>query len=973
MKKLVYSLMVFAAFWLACAKNVQPPMQNQETPKPTATGLNQLQKVDVQALSANEQPIEFVSNGLLSPNIFKLSDPDRIVVDLTDTKLSGPQSVESIKQGYVEEITANQFDDEKSSLSRVVIVLNKSVDFETKNDGSKLVLVLKNVGDNSLDSTTATAASSSNEGMQFAADDSPIPDLSSTSQGVLENIEIEKKQDGVSIKLVGQGLVGRYEDFVLSDPSRIVLDLKGTLSKLKKNKNFTVGTEQLSQVRIGQSGSDVRVVFDSPSVGAPSYDVIASGQDLIVTVPSQNMASKALTGESLPVDASVYETEIVANNQSGAVSPPLANETTSTLTSDEGTSASGITFESTKQSPAPLASYDGPVKITALDFKQMEGHSRLTVQLDHVDVAIETIEERDGFSIKIPKAKFEKASLKRPLVTKEFNTAILDVSMQEKKNFSLIKVRMDQKVPYNVSMQQSNVVVDVEIPQTIARAQTKELASAPSSNETENGEFKEQNAQKEDLLLQEQESIAMPMTETKQVVEKSSEKKSYNYVKEEFINDSVGGNEPLSEMGAILSGAVSGRKFTGRKISMDFKDADVRSIFRLIADISKFNIIISDDVDGRITIRLDDVPWDQAFAIILQTRSLWFEKYGSIIRVAPAEKLKRERESAAQAARAAIAAKPLDVLFKPVSFAEASTLTKQVQTVLSERGTVDIDSRTNTLIIKDVREHLEKAKRMVEILDTQTPQVTIESRIVEATSTFTRSFGIQWGGNARFTSSTGNPTGLFFPNNVNVSPFALNFPVEAGFINSTANLSLGSINNIIDLDLALALGEQEGHSKLISAPKVTVLDNRAANITAGTRIPFLTQTANAGSNVRFENATTALSVTPHITNDGSVLMMINATRNEPNFSQLVQGNPIIDQRAANTEVLVKSGNTTVIGGIYSTQTARSQSRFPVLHRIPIVGALFRNYDRQIRRTELLIFVTPRIVGDEREAVKDIRG
>jgi type IV pilus assembly protein PilQ len=167
----------------------------------------------------------------------------------------------------------------------------------------------------------------------------------------------------------------------------------------------------------------------------------------------------------------------------------------------------------------------------------------------------------------------------------------------------------------------------------------------------------------------------------------------------------------------------------------------------------------------------------------------------------------------------------------------------------------------------------------------------------------------------------------------------MNFPVEGGFVNSTANVKLGSINNVVDLDVSLALGETKGYAKLISAPKVTVLDNKSATITSGSRIPFITQTADSGSNVRFENAATTLNVTPHITNDGSILMTITATRNEPNFAQLVQGNPLIDQRTATTEVLVKSGNTTVLGGIYATRSGRSINRFPFLSSIPIIGRI----------------------------------
>ena len=259
---------------------------------------------------------------------------------------------------------------------------------------------------------------------------------------------------------------------------------------------------------------------------------------------------------------------------------------------------------------------------------------------------------------------------------------------------------------------------------------------------------------------------------------------------------------------------------------------------------------------------------------------------------------------------------------------------------------------------------------MVDILDTQTPQVSIEARIVEATDTFGRSLGINWSGNARFTAASGNPTGLWFPSNVNI-PFALDFgSVQTGV--HTAGVQLGSINNILDLDLALAFGEQQGESKLISAPKVTVLDNKSASISAGSRIPFVTQTADSGSNVRFENAATTLSVTPHITNEGAILMQITATRNEPNFADLVQGNPSIDQRTATTEVLVKSGNTTVLGGIYAIRTGRTKVKIPFISSLPIIGAIFQNYDKSLDRTELLIFVTPRIVGDEREAIRDVR-
>jgi type IV pilus secretin PilQ/predicted competence protein len=667
--------------------------------------------------------------------------------------------------------------------------------------------------------------------------------------------------------------------------------------------------------------------------------ITVPGNVAVAEAPAESTIQEAPAMDA-PVDAAPMETPVV--------------ETPVTDTSSSSEAVVDLT---------PPPTNNKRVVVDKVDFEQMldQSKSRLTLGVNQSDVRfdVQDVSDRE-LKILIPNSKFKSSVLSKYLDTSEYQSVVKKITPRYNSSDKSTEflIAFSQKPNYNIQQTENSINIDFQIPDDIAQTS----AAAEGGTKVKSAVVSE---------------TIVPTAETtlsaKGVLGGGAPvKKDYRYVKESFMSDSTMDDSPLSQMGAILAGQVGGKKFTGRKISLDFKDADIRSIFRLIADISKFNLIISDDVSGRITIKLDDVPWDQAFAIILQSKTLWFEKYGNIVRIAPAKRLQEEKESAAAAEQAAQAVKPLDILFKPVSFAQADTLTKQVSSVLSERGSVDIDSRTNTLIIKDIRENLEKAKKMVDILDTQTPQVSIESRIVEATTTFTRSFGITWGGNTRFTANTGNPTGLYFPNSVAVSPFALNFPVEGGFVNSTANIRLGSINNVLDLDVNLALGETKGYAKLISAPKVTVLDNKSASITSGSRIPFITQTADSGSNVRFENAATTLNVTPHITNDGSILMTITATRNEPNFAQLVQGNPLIDQRTATTEVLVKSGNTTVLGGIYATRSGRSINRFPYLSSIPILGALFQNYNKTAGRTELLIFVTPRIVGDEREAIRDIR-
>lgn len=982
---------VFAiALMLGCAGKTAPaPVSSPTEAGEETRELNQLVSVTTEERE-NATAVILEGTAPMSPNIFKLTDPDRIIVDLTDTKLGDVSAAEDINAGGISEITSNQFDDAKSSLSRVVIALSEPMEYQVESDGAKLVLTvsgsvggvegaeaglpelpeLAGLPSEMEEDVTSPAEEEfvAPEGEEIVADEgagvvavapAPMEGEESIAANQLLDIQYGSSDAGTTVRLLGNGSIESYEDFILSDPARVVIDLMGVENAYPGDTTIQLGTTEVATVRLGAQDGSVRVVLDHARSDTPSYSITRDGNALVLNIANIGPMEPG-ADTAMQVEAS--EEEYIPEEAVDA----------------------GVAM-------APPTVPGAPVMVTGLGFKQMKEQqkSRLIIGVSDPYVEYSTHEPGPGkFVVTIANSRLEKSSLKREFDTREFQTAILSVSPRADRSTGSTEfvVELEQQVPYTVTQDGTNLYVDVDIPPQIYRKQTSTIAEggAPAPlPPTEEGEMPIDAASipeealpttvsgKVPELLMSSEEIT-PVEDGDIKGPKGVKPRDYRYVKEEFMSESMASGEPLTAMGAILAGDYEGRKFQGRKISLDFKDADVRSIFRLIAEISKFNMIISDDVEGRITLRLDDVPWDQAFAIILQTRGLWFERYGNIVRIAPAEKLRREREMAAAALRAAKAAKPLDVLFKPVSFAEAGTLTKQVQSVLSERGTVDIDSRTNTLIIKDIRENLNKAKRMVEILDTQTPQVTIESRIVEATTTFTRSFGITWGGNARFTAATGNPTGIFFPNSVAVSPFAMNFPVEAGFINSTATIKMGSINNIVDLDLNLALGEQEGHAKLISAPKVTVLDNKSATITAGSKIPFLTQTANAGSNVRFESAATTLTVTPHITNDGAILMRINATRSQPNFAQLVQGNPLIDTRQAQTEVLVKSGNTTVLGGIYSTQTGRSQSRFPYISKIPILGALFRNYDKQLRRTELLIFVTPRIVGDEREAVRDIR-
>jgi type IV pilus assembly protein PilQ len=378
------------------------------------------------------------------------------------------------------------------------------------------------------------------------------------------------------------------------------------------------------------------------------------------------------------------------------------------------------------------------------------------------------------------------------------------------------------------------------------------------------------------------------------------------------------------------------------------------------------------------------VPWDQALDLVLKSKGLGKEEMGNVIRIAKFDQIASEQKARADAEKSRVPLLPLKVRIMPVNFARAGDMAGRIKDVLTERGSVSTDERTNVLIVKDIQEALVRAEGLVRNLDTEIPQVLIESRIIEASSNFSKAIGIQWGGNAAFTQATGNPTGLAFPNNVvgtggipggtatgtsNNPNFAVSLPAPVGEgAGGAIGLILGSAGGAFNLNLRLSALENKGVVKTISAPKIATIDNREATIGQGVSIPF-SQVSASGVNTTFIEAKLELKVTPHVSADGSILLKIKATNNQPN-PQLTgaNGQPSISKREAETEVLVKDGETSVIGGIYTRVTSNRRTEVPFLSRIPLLGALFRANSDQDDHTELLIFITPRILNRQATTV-----
>lgn len=411
-------------------------------------------------------------------------------------------------------------------------------------------------------------------------------------------------------------------------------------------------------------------------------------------------------------------------------------------------------------------------------------------------------------------------------------------------------------------------------------------------------------------------------------------------------------------------------KFSGHPVSLDFQGADLRAVLRTFAEISSLNVVLDPTINGSVDVSLRDVPWDQALDIILRANRLGYFVDGTVVRIAPLTVLAEEESQRRKLTDEQALAGELLVLTRPLSYAKAGDLVPILtRSALSARGEVQVDPRTNTVIIRDLPDRLRAAESLLIALDLPQPQVEIEARIVQTSRDFARSIGVQWGVSGRVSPDLGNTTPLAFPNNGSVTgrtgaalgDGGVPGAVELGVANATSalGLALGSINGAVNLDVALSALERAGQGRLLSTPRVSTQNNVEAEITQGVQIPIQT-TANNTVTVTFKDAALSLKVTPQITASNTVIMRVNLENAAPDYSRAINDIPPIDTQRAVTTVLVADGETTVIGGIYLSREQSVQGRTPLLSRVPLLGWLFKREEASDESRELLIFITPRI-------------
>jgi type IV pilus assembly protein PilQ len=717
----------------------------------------------------------------------------------------------------------------------------------------------------------------------------------------IREVAVSKTPYGTTIQVSVDGAIENYNSFKLNDPFRIVVDV-WEVGQGTAASEIPVGTPQVKAVKISSVDRKLRMVVETPGDRPMPFIVTAEKTALVLSVGGGG-------------EEKVSSTERLQDGKPAVKGP----------------------------------------SVVGIDLEDLPDASNVVITTAG-DPAYQVTKKAGGVTLSFKGAVAEKGLL-RPIDARKFDIPVKTIAPSGGKKGVAVLVAFAPGSPYTVEKRDGAVVV--AFPKESAQGKAERVARAVPGN----GTFGPQGAEE---------------------------------------TESVEGNsEPSTLQGGRQWGFLTGgsdvvRKYRGQRITMDFKDADLTNVFRIIAEVSNLNIITSDEVKGKVSLRLVNVPWDQALDIILRSKSLGAAQEGNVLRIAPLSSLRKEEQERFDAqkqidqsrqealSRAAEVKASQEAVFDtiPVSYSKASELLGKIKPLASKFGRLDSDDRTNVLIIRDLPQNIAEVKALVATLDTATPQVLIEARIVEVDTSFTRELGVQWGGTFRDAGSTQfgitgaqgstgaaipgeplNPANQkpFLPSAPPASNFAVNLPAAIG-TGSGGGIAFGILRDNLRLDLSLSALEASGKGKIISSPKIVTTDNKEATIEQGTQIPYSTVSAS-GTNTQFVDATLSLKVTPHITPDGRVSMRLEA-KNDSQGEVGATGQPAINKKKATTEVLIRDGETTVIGGILQISRSENQAGLPWLSKIPVLGYLFRKDTNQTRNRELLIFITPKILKQE---------
>jgi type IV pilus assembly protein PilQ len=586
------------------------------------------------------------------------------------------------------------------------------------------------------------------------------------------------------------------------------------------------------------------------------------------------------------------------------------------------------------ETPAPTVSAEKPVEITGLKYKANDAGGTVVIEsAAPVTFTTRANPELKQYVIEISNAVLPK-KLKRSLNTKDIKGAVgaVDAYQAAGSQVARIVVQMRDGFADPTIQQEGNSLLVITSGGEAGAAAAGQVASADSGGGSPSGGASSDSGDGEEL--------------TKGGMDPQMDLSSKNILASQSLQEYLSGNT----------------KFYGRKISIETSNIDVRDALKFITEESGVNMVITDDVKGNVSLKLRQVPWDQALVMIMKARKLGYSRQGNVLRIVPLDDLKKEEDDATKMAIAKRNIEPMKVRAFTISYAKVDDLDKKIKDFLTERGKVVSDARTNTVVVTDIPDSLARVAKLLEGLDSAPPQVLIEGKIVEASDAFTRSVGVNWGFSGADKVVGGGAQGP-----INMRP---NLNVGAGNRNTGGldlGINVGTLDIFGDLAASLNLYEKEEKVKVLSSPRIVTLSNETANISQTNELPVKVVTTPATgaptTSYQFKPLTLKLEVTPQITHEGTIIMKVSVNRQIKGPAVSTTDDTFsVNSREANTRVIVKNGQTAVIGGIYRTDVTEGVTGVPWLKDIPVLGYLFKAQTTDRQRSELLIFLTPRILA-----------
>ncbi len=755
----------------------------------------------------------------------------------------------------------------------------------------------------------------------------------SMSKNQFNSIYATQHDDGILVTVRADSPITGFRPAINRNPPRIIYEISDVDTSGVENKKISIGAPEVKNIQYGSAGDKLQIVIETSEPYLSAFSAYTDKTGMVIQIGSKAQAARASrAGESgMRADtprAAGYE------GQGGDL---------------DGSSPTAW--------------------VNRIDFVE-GGQGKTTLIIgttQEVEYEMDKVSDKKML-LKLYDAKIP-AYRQRPLITDKFDSAVDTIKpIQGDDKMSEFSIELRETVPHYI--EQAGNVLMVHFEPSAKQPKASEMAGMPSwrnvlESPEEQGRTRPAPPEEEPMepmSISDEEAmspITIPSSETPVA----------------SGMDAFGGGVEDDD---LFSPRTSQKQYTGEKIALDFYKTDIKNVFRILREVSGLNFAVEKDVTGEVTLTLDKpVPWDQVLDLVLKMNRLGKTVEGNIIRIATQGTLNREaaerekkREEELKAREARKKVEPLFTEYIPVNYSKAgSEIQPHIEKILTpERGSVSVDNRTNMIIMTDTRETIRKAVEIVERLDRVTPQVIIEARVVEVNTNFAKQFGVQWGADAGIFND--DPAAGIGPQR--------SYSVLGGTYGygMSMNLPPSSYSGTLGFDFTRIAGtpfvlnarlramESRSEGKIISAPKILTLDNKAAQIKQGVEIPYSVTDNEGNVNILFKNVDLLLEVTPHITPDNRISIVLNITKND-----IAGAEQQISTKEAKTEFLINDGDTIVIGGIRKTNILYGEDGFPGLSKIPLIGWLFKNKTDQEESQELLIFITTKIVQLEQKAIR----